>query len=311
MSNRDAEAIPAAPEAEAPTGPPGDPQVQIPEKIDVNSIKQEAMGRLQKLLNEYETLEIKEDKLLKLLEKIRGEEGHLQRALEDPLWDGLPSSRQTTNASASNDDSNWKAKSNSNTKASNAIDPEHPSNFATTTTTTTRKAVGTATPQNPATPAFPQHTTITTQPIHKQQQSTTTQASNIAARNVKTNSIRQLQQQREQRVLARQKLEDSLLNDDDDASSSSGIDKNVAGMQPQQQHLTKQQLSPDDDSTTNAGGKRKRQEPQHQSQRKKTGIQLQKEQRILERQRLEDALLGDGNSDSDDSDNDSPAIVYV
>ena len=311
MPNRDAETASTAPEA-APTWPE-DPAPEQEKQLDVNAVKQEAMDRLQKLLNEYETLEIKEDKLLKLLEKIRGEEGHLQRALEDPLWDGLSSSRQSINASNSNNNnnSNLKAKSTSNSNASNAIDQKPPSNFA--TTKAPGIAVGTATPHNPATPAFPQHT-ITIQPIHKQQQNTTTQASKVAASNVKTNSIRQLQQQREQRVLARQKLEDALLNEDDDASSSSGINTSVVGMQLQQQHLTKQQLSPED-STTKAGCKRKRQEPQsqpqHQSLRKKTGIQLQKEQRILERQRLEDALLGDGNSDSDDSDNDSPAIVYV
>jgi len=181
-----------------------------PPKQPAGNVQTEYICRLRELKKEYDDLERTEEKLLGMLETVRREEGYLVKALNDEVFTGQAAVTTAPNTTTSTTTTPFKRidqgsskKQSQYSKELQTKKPPPPIAVQKDTTAATARDSGTATrPRRKRRPVRPVE-----------------QTSN-------KNTVRHLEanrraQRREERILARQRLENALFAEDDDDESTS------------------------------------------------------------------------------------------
>eukprot|EP00533_Pseudo-nitzschia_delicatissima_P007210 CAMPEP_0116083180 /NCGR_PEP_ID=MMETSP0327-20121206/3129_1 /TAXON_ID=44447 /ORGANISM="Pseudo-nitzschia delicatissima, Strain B596" /LENGTH=188 /DNA_ID=CAMNT_0003574037 /DNA_START=68 /DNA_END=635 /DNA_ORIENTATION=- len=179
-----------------------------PPKQPAGNVQTEYICRLRELKKEYDDLERTEEKLLGMLETVRREEGYLVKALNDVHWpgccnDGTKYNNINNNNTFQTIDQGSSKKQSQYSKELQTKKPPPPIAVQKDSTAATAIDSGTATrPRRKRRPVRPVE-----------------QTSN-------KNTVRHLEanrraQRREERILARQRLENALFAEDDDDESTS------------------------------------------------------------------------------------------
>ena len=187
-----------------------------PPKRPTGNIRTVYMSRLRELMNDYDALERNEEKLLGILKTVRREEGYLMKALNDEVFTGqaavttapkIPTTRTTPLKRI--DEGSPKTQSQYSEELQTKKPPPPVAGLSQiqpapkdTTAATTMDTAAEMRPRRKRRPVRP------------------------VAETWNKNTVRHLEanrraQRREERVLARQRLENALFAEDDDESTSS------------------------------------------------------------------------------------------